>query len=58
MNYKKLSKKEEEHAKQIVESVYTIHRNLGPGLLEKIYSPRWIVVFYEMYFFNGVITIF
>lgn len=39
MNYKKLSKKEEEIAKQIVESAYTIHRNLGPGYLRKYIHP-------------------
>lgn len=45
-------------AKKIVDAAFTVHKKLGPGLLEKVYSPRWIVVFYEMYFSNGVITIF
>jgi len=58
MNFKPLSEKEEFIAKKIVDAAYTVHKKLGPGLLEKVYSPRWIVDFYEMYFFNGVIAIF
>ena len=68
-NFKPLSEKparppsslaggEESIANKIVDAAYTIHKKLGPGLLEKVYSPRWIVVFYEMYYFNGLITIF
>jgi hypothetical protein len=38
MNFKKLSEKEEETAKKIVDSAYTVHKNLGPGLLEKVYE--------------------
>lgn len=38
------SKKEELVAKMIVDAAYNVHKNLGPGLLEKIYSPCWIVV--------------
>ncbi len=26
-------------AKKIVDSAYSVHRNLGPGLLEKVYEP-------------------
>ncbi len=49
---------EESIEKKIVDAAFTVHKKLDPGLLEKVYSPRWIVVFYEMYFSNGVITIF
>ena len=49
---------EELIAKKIVDAAYTVHKELGPGLLEKIYSPRWIVVFYERYYFNGLIIIY
>ncbi len=58
MNFKPLSEIEESIAKKIVDAAFTVHKKLGPVLLEKVYSPRWIVVFYEMYFSNGVITIF
>jgi GxxExxY protein len=33
-----LSEKEELIASQIVDSAYTVHKNLGPGLLEKVYE--------------------
>jgi GxxExxY protein len=32
------SKKEELVAKKIVDAAYHVHKNLGPGLLEKIYE--------------------
>ena len=38
MNYKPLSKREESIAKKIVDAAYTVHKILGPGLLEKIYE--------------------
>ena len=38
MQYKPLSKEEEEIAKKIVDAAYTVHKNLGPGLLEKVYE--------------------
>jgi len=38
MNYKSLSKKEESIAKKIVDAAYTVHKILGPGLLEKVYE--------------------
>ena len=38
MEFEPLSKKEEEIAKAIVDAAYIVHRNLGPGLLEKIYE--------------------
>jgi GxxExxY protein len=33
-----LSKREEDIAKKIVDAAYTVHKNLGPGLLEKVYE--------------------
>jgi GxxExxY protein len=33
-----LSEKEERIAKQIVDSAFTVHKQLGPGLLESIYE--------------------
>ena len=38
MDYKPLSKKEESIAGKIVNSAYTVHTILGPGLLEKVYE--------------------
>lgn len=38
MNYEPLSEKEEIIAQKIVDSAYTVHKKLGPGLLEKIYE--------------------
>ena len=38
MTFKPLSAKEEFLAKQIVDSAYTVHKRLGPGLLEKVYE--------------------
>ena len=38
MKYKPLSEKEEAIAKKIVDSAFTVHKNLGPGLLEKVYE--------------------
>ncbi len=38
MDYEPLSKREEEIAKIIVDSAYSVHKELGPGLLEKIYQ--------------------
>ena len=37
-NFEKLSEHEESIATQIVDAAYTVHKNLGPGLLEKIYE--------------------
>jgi GxxExxY protein len=34
----KLSDEEERIAKGIVDAAYTVHKNLGPGLLEKVYE--------------------
>jgi GxxExxY protein len=38
MDFEALSDREEEVAKQIVDCAYTVHSNLGPGLLENIYE--------------------
>ncbi len=38
MGYEPLSRREEEIAKIIVDSAYNVHKELGPGLLEKIYE--------------------
>ena len=38
MNYNPLSKREESIAKKIVDAAYTVHKILGPGLLEKVYE--------------------
>ncbi len=38
MNFKPLSKDEESIATKIVDSAFTVHKTLGPGLLEKVYE--------------------
>ena len=38
MGFRPVSKKEEAIATQIVDAAYTVHKKLGPGLLEKIYE--------------------
>ncbi len=38
MKYKLLSKKEEAIAEKIVDSAFTVHKALGPGLLERVYE--------------------
>jgi len=38
MGFRPLSEKEESIATQIVDAAYTVHKKLGPGLLEKIYE--------------------
>ncbi len=38
MSYELLSDREERIASQIVDAAYTAHKNLGPGLLEKVYE--------------------
>ncbi len=37
-NYEKLSNEYEIIGKRIVDAAYTVHKNLGPGLLEKVYE--------------------
>ncbi|HHT9106967.1 MAG TPA: GxxExxY protein [Candidatus Wujingus californicus] len=38
MKYEPLSDREEDIARKIVDAAYTIHKALGPGLLEKVYE--------------------
>ena len=38
MKYQPVSAREEEIAKKIVDAAYTVHKKLGPGLLEKVYE--------------------
>ncbi len=38
MNFKPLSEIEESIAKKIVDAAFTVHKKLGPGLLEKVYE--------------------
>ena len=38
MSFRPLSEREEVIAEKIVDSAYTVHKKLGPGLLEKIYE--------------------
>ena len=38
MNFFPLSKEEEKIASEIVDAAYSVHKNLGPGLLERIYE--------------------
>jgi GxxExxY protein len=37
-NYERLSDEYEIIGKKIVDAAYTVHKNLGPGLLEKVYE--------------------
>ncbi len=39
MNFAPLSKQEEDTAKIIVDAAYKVHKQLGPGLVEKVYEP-------------------
>ena len=36
--YNPISNELEQIGKQIVDAAYTVHKNLGPGLLEKVYE--------------------
>ncbi len=38
MGFPPLSESEEEVASAIVDAAYAVHKNLGPGLLEKVYD--------------------
>ena len=38
MKYKPLSKREESIAEKVVDAAYTVHKILGPGLLERVYE--------------------
>lgn len=37
-NYEKIDPETEAIAKLVVDAAYTVHKNLGPGLLEKVYE--------------------
>ncbi len=47
MEYSKLSPHEEQIAREIVHAAYQIHKELGPGLLEKIYEKCLIQLLKE-----------
>jgi len=38
MSFKALSEQEESIAQKIIDAAYTVHKKLGPGLLEKVYE--------------------
>ena len=38
MSFKALSGQEESIAQKTVDAAYTVHKKLGPGLLEKVYE--------------------
>ena len=38
MSFKSLSKREDLIASKIVDAAYNVHKNIGPGLLEKVYE--------------------
>jgi len=38
MKFKLLSKKEESIAEKVVDAAFTVHKVLGPGLLERVYE--------------------
>jgi GxxExxY protein len=38
MKYKSLSKREESIAEKIVDAAFTVHKVLGPGLVERVYE--------------------
>jgi len=38
MSFSTLSEKEEGIARKIVDAAYTVHKILGPGLLERVYE--------------------
>ncbi|MBL7959788.1 GxxExxY protein [bacterium] len=50
MEYKPLSESEEEIAKAIVQAAFVVHKNLGPGLLEKIYEVCFCHELSKMHF--------
>jgi len=47
MNFSPLSEKEECIAGKIVDAAYTVHKTLGPGLLEKVYEVCLCHEFYK-----------
>ena len=38
MKFRAISEGEEEIARKVVDAAYTVHKELGPGLLEKVYE--------------------
>jgi len=38
MGYEPLTERAEEVGRQVVDAAFTVHKNLGPGLLEKVYE--------------------
>ena len=38
MSFRPLSENEEYIAQKIVDAAYTVHKKLGPGLLERVYE--------------------
>jgi GxxExxY protein len=49
MEFKPLSEKEEDVAKRLVDAAYTVHKKLGPGLLEKIYEVCFCHEFFNQF---------
>lgn len=56
MNFEPLSEREEQIARQIVDAAYVVHKQLGPGLLEKVYSSCWIISHFECKILSIVCT--
>jgi len=42
--FKELTKEEEEIGCAVVNSAYLVHKELGPGLLEKVYEVCWDIL--------------
>lgn len=49
-NYKEISAEEERVGKAIVHAAYVVHKELGPGLLEKVYEICFCHVLVKMGF--------
>ncbi len=43
METRKLSEREEFLAKQIVDAAFIVHKNLGPGLFERVYEVCFLI---------------
>jgi len=54
MKYKPVSDREEQIARQIVDAAYTVPRQLGPGLLEKVYSSCGIIFITKFIIWLGI----
>jgi hypothetical protein len=65
MKFKYLSKREESIAEKIVDAAFTVHKVLGPGLLERVYIelyynlcglvPLWLIFYFN---FKRIISMF